>query len=186
MFGAVIIFDPAYGQLESDEFIEFTVPVLARRTDPPSLPAAVLMLSKNDTNLTTSLDNKIYNIENLRRASMCGYYMTNNAASQNGYTFLDRLSDVRTSGPNSIETFAIGIWAPDSKDLAKNSSSIDWAYWSLDPSLRMGNKTMGMPGCRWLDMCNDSAPTLRFRIDSRHMAMYNMTEIICGDRCGTN
>lgn len=181
LFGAVLIFDPF---VDVDyPFTKITVPFAAKPSSPPdNLPGAVLLKSVNDTDVTTDKMNKIYNIENIRHIVLCGYYHNSSAAAEGGYSFLGRLSDVQSRSPNNLETFVVGEWTPLSMDTKKNYSSIDWAY----ATAVKGNKSMGMPGCKWLEMCNSTLADMRFRIGGDHVIAYGMTEIVCGDRCGQN
>lgn len=188
LFGAVLFFSAIYN-VGGDAFSDVAVPFAAKKDSPPDdLPSAVLIRSANDSTVTTNESNRIYDIENIRRFALCGYYYNSTAAVGGGYSFLGRLSDIQSTSPNNLETFVVGTWTPASKDTTKNYSSIDWAYVKSLKGIELirGNKTMGMPGCKWQEMCNSTLADMRFRIDASHAAVYNMTEIICGDRCGSN
>jgi len=186
LFGSVIIFDPLT-TFDEDKFDKIAVPFIAKQDNAPSRLTSidnVLIKSTRDDKVTYEKENRIYDIENLRKAVLCGYYFNTASAQSGGYSFLGRLSGIKSQSKNNLETFVIGSWTPNSKNTNKNYSSIDWAYSTHIP----GNKTIGMPGCKWLEMCNATYADMRFRIDNlyNHIAVYNMTELVCGDRCGEN
>jgi hypothetical protein len=127
-------------------------------------------------------------MEKLYKFAVCGYYISNGAVqNEKGFSFIRRIeSDTGINDSNNIETFLIGNWAPNSFNTTYNCSSVDYLYLSFTK----GNKTIGMPGCKFLEMCNLSSISaeqrVRFRIDANHSKAYGIENLICGDRCGGN
>lgn len=195
LFGAVIVFDSTV--LEESEFKKSVsdLGVFIGNYDsdlPADIPTSgsILIYSESDKDFRKNQKHYVFDIEKLRKFSICGYYISNDAVkNEKGFSFIRRIeSDDGEINPNNIETFLVGKWAPLSFYTAYNYSSVDYLYLN---GIK-GNKTIGMPGCKNLEMCNSSAsstPTeqrIRFRIDKNHSKVYGIEELICGGRCGEN
>lgn len=179
IYGAVLILGTTATSLQ-----EIRVPFMTSNIAFTSLPNAVLIVSDNDTAETTSSGghwHMIYYIETIRHFALCGYYN----ASTEAPSFLDRLVKDRPgktfNDGMGIETMVVGEWL---KPPYVSRSAIDYIMFNENsPTV---NKTMGMPGCRWMAACNAAGgDVLPMRLDVGQAQEYNLTQMICqGVRCG--
>jgi hypothetical protein len=179
MFGAVIYQGDSWTGVHEWVNVPFiaTQSAVGITSDDP----AVLIKSGSDSDYLVA-NFTIYNIERVKNFVTCGYYTNNTAAP----SFFDRLSNARND-PTSrmlnesfgIETTVMGNWA------LAGRASIDYEYYQSIS----GEKVMGLTGCKYLDMCRDTALSmLKFRISSSHLATYGLGGIVCSGanagRCG--
>ncbi|MEW6528817.1 MAG: hypothetical protein AB1391_02930 [Candidatus Micrarchaeota archaeon] len=123
----------------------------------------------------------IYDIEGLRDATICTYYLNSSRAP----SYVQRLSGnaLSLSSTNfGMESFLVGEWT-GGKNLIEyeNYSRVDWEFFNKT----MGIKIRGMPGCKTFEMCSidvgTDAPLGHFRLSDNSLTIYNLVNIACND-----
>ena len=123
--------------------------------------------------IPTHVDAKVYDIEQVRAAVMCGnYYETTHGPN----IFMLMKGNLK-SNSKGIETFVVGNWATE------RYSKISHDYFNRNG----GGKVAGMPGCVIMDMCNnreireEKLPIGRFRISEGRKDDYGMEDMFIGE-----
>jgi hypothetical protein len=122
---------------------------------------------QNDLELKFS-GGKIYDMEDLRDFTVCGYYVHNKKAP----SYFDRLfadpfssSNLPADNPRGIETFVFGSWTDGNFNgytTAPSLSKLDREFFDLVPG---SSKVRGMPGCKNVFDCSfDNSPIGPFRL----------------------
>ncbi len=122
----------------------------------------------------------IYDLENLRDATMCGYYFSDPSAPSYFQRMMNdsySLSD-RELG---IGSFVIGEYVPTRVYNAR--SRVDWEIFKTP--LVPGNKIRGMPGCKSAEMCADDPNTGIFTLSDAMVTRFHLEAIKCrnNERC---
>ncbi|MDD5336852.1 MAG: hypothetical protein PHS02_00020 [Candidatus ainarchaeum sp.] len=124
---------------------------------------------------------EVYDIENLRDAAMCTYYIhTGRAPSYPQRLSKDALS--LSSTDYGIETFLVGTWAGGEDlplTLYQEYSRVDWEFFKKVD----GEKIRGMPGCKNPNMCaapvGSNAPLGHFALSPESIDLYEVQGIAC-------
>lgn len=116
----------------------------------------------------------IYDIENLRDATVCAYFLPSTHAP----SYPQRLSQeaVNLSSNFGMQTLLVGKWAGGENLTAyENYSRVDFEFFNRT----QGIKIRGMPGCKNLEMCSASAgsggaPLGQFRLSLDSLKEYGI------------
>ena len=125
---------------------------------------------------------QVFNIENLRDFTLCGYYTQNDAAP----SYLQRLlpeSYERTSSLG-IETMLVGGYIGGEGENAPVPAFFDDDLSRLDRELfngQEGVRVRGMPGCKNTAACSGSSPIGHFRLGEDGRSDYLDNQIHCED-----
>jgi len=129
--------------------------------------------------ITPSSGIAVYDIENLRDFTLCGYYMKNSKAP----SFVQRLFSDSYSmydAKYGIETFLIGNYTLSLGSGSEDKSRLDRDLFASTPV--NGIFIRGMPGCRDSSMCSDpDTPTGRFGLSTTAISDYGLSGISCGN-----
>ncbi len=133
---------------------------------------------------------RIYNLQKLRDATVCGYYVQSASAP----SYFQRMvsTGAYLSSPYGIQTFVLGRWAGGGDfTIGDDYSRVDYKFYQrtiVNSDLEHTGKIKGMPGCKGTAMCDErnDAPIFdgvgKFRLDEDSISEYRLGEIACDGR----
>ena len=131
-------------------------------------------VSANPMKKLSTSGSGLFNVEQIRDFTMCGYY----TFDPNAPSFLQHLltdSYSRNDSALGISTFVIGNYASD-YSIYDHNSRLDRELYN---STIAGEKIRGLPGCRDYSTCADSPSTGIFAVSHGDESAYGLSSIAC-------